>query len=73
LREVYARKSLEEKVAIVKAETAEAKTLFVGDGIDDAPALLAATVSMAFGTQNDITTEAADSVTLNQRSRKPMS
>jgi hypothetical protein len=48
-----------EKVAIVKEETAKAETLFVGDGINDAPALLAATVGVAFGSQNDITSEAA--------------
>jgi heavy metal translocating P-type ATPase len=64
ITEVYAGKSPEEKVAIVKQETAKARTLFVGDGINDAPALLAATVGVAFGTQNDITTEAADAVVL---------
>ena len=56
-----ARKS---KVAIVKKETAKAETLFVGDGINDAPALLAATEGVAFGSQNDITTEAADAMVL---------
>ncbi len=64
ITEVHAGKSPEEKVAIVKEETAKAHTLFVGDGINDAPALLAATVGVAFGTQNDITTEAADAVVL---------
>jgi heavy metal translocating P-type ATPase len=64
ISEVHAGKSPEQKVAIVKEETAKAKTLFVGDGINDAPALLAATVGVAFGTQNDITTEAADAVVL---------
>ncbi len=64
ITEVHAGKSPEEKVAIVKEETAKAPTLFVGDGINDAPALLAATVGVAFGTQNDITTEAADAVVL---------
>ena len=64
IREVHAGKSPEEKVAIVKEETAKARTLFVGDGINDAPALLAATVGVAFGSQNDITTEAAGAVVL---------
>jgi heavy metal translocating P-type ATPase len=64
ITEVHAGKSPEEKVAIVKEETAKARTLFVGDGINDAPALMAATVGVAFGTQNDITTEAADAVVL---------
>lgn len=50
-------------MAIVKEETAKAETLFVGDGIN-APALLAATVGVAFGSQNDTTTEAADAVGL---------
>ncbi len=64
ISEVYAGKTPEEKVAIVKEETAKGPTLFVGDGINDAPALMAATVGVAFGSQNDITTEAADAVVL---------
>jgi heavy metal translocating P-type ATPase len=64
ITEVHAGKSPEEKVAIVKEETAKARTLFVGDGINDAPALMAATVGVAFGSQHDITTEAADAVVL---------
>jgi heavy metal translocating P-type ATPase len=61
---VYASKSPEEKVAIVREETSQAKTLFVGDGINDAPALLAATVGVAFGKESDITAEAAGAVIL---------
>jgi heavy metal translocating P-type ATPase len=64
ISEVWAGKSPEEKVAIVKRETAKAKTLFVGDGINDAPALTAATVGVAFGSKSDIITEAADAVIL---------
>ena len=72
ITEVFAGRSPEEKVAIVKEETAKADTLFVGDGINDAPALMAATVGVVFGTQNDITTEAADASSSNQLSERSM-
>ena len=65
IREVHAGKSPEEKVSIVRRETALGKTLFVGDGINDAPAMQAATVGVAFGMSSDITAEAADAVILD--------
>jgi P-type E1-E2 ATPase len=65
IREVHFAKSPEEKVSIVRHETAAAKTLFVGDGINDAPAMQAATVGVAFGIGSDITAEAADVVVLD--------
>ena len=65
ITEVHAGKSPEEKVAIVTEETARARTMFVGDGINDAPALLAATVGLAFGHDSDITTEAAGAVVMD--------
>jgi heavy metal translocating P-type ATPase len=65
IREVHSAKNPEEKVAIVRAESATAKTLFVGDGINDAPAMQAATVGVAFGMSSDITAEAADAVVLD--------
>jgi heavy metal translocating P-type ATPase len=64
ITDVSAGMSPEEKVAIVKEETSKARTLFVGDGINDAPALLAATVGVAFGSGSDIIAEAADAVVL---------
>jgi heavy metal translocating P-type ATPase len=64
ITEVYAGKTPEEKVAIVKEETRRAETLYVGDGINDAPAMLAASVGVAFGQHSDITAEAADAVLL---------
>lgn len=64
IAEVYADKSPEEKVDIVVKETQEAKTAYLGDGINDAPALLAATVGIAFGRNSDITAEAAGAVVM---------
>jgi heavy metal translocating P-type ATPase len=56
---VHAETSPEQKVDIVRRETEHARTLFIGDGINDAPALMAATVGVAFGQHSDVTSEAA--------------
>jgi len=64
ITEVYAGQSPEQKVAIVEREARQARTLFIGDGINDAPALMTATVGVAFGPNSDITSEAADAVIL---------
>ena len=64
ISEVYAGQTPEQKVAIVELETKRARTLFIGDGINDAPALMTATVGVAFGANSDITSEAADAVIL---------
>lgn len=63
-------KSPEEKVAIVAEATQREKTLFVGDGINDAPAMLMATVGVALGSNSDITSEAADAVVLDSSLEK---
>jgi heavy metal translocating P-type ATPase len=70
IAEVHAGKSPEEKLAIVREETAAAKTLFVGDGINDAPAMMAATVGMAIGQNSDVTMEAAGVVILENSLKK---
>ena len=70
ITEIYAQKSPEEKLAIVRAETAKAKTLYVGDGINDAPAMMAATVGMAIGQNSDVTAEAAGVVIMDNSLEK---
>ena len=64
--EVHADVSPEGKLAIVEQAVAEAPTLFVGDGINDAPALAAATVGIAIGAASDVTGEAAGAVVMDQ-------
>jgi cation transport ATPase len=59
ISEVHGGVAPEQKLAIVRAETARARTIFIGDGVNDAPALMAATVGIAFGQHSDITSEAA--------------
>ena len=70
ITDIYAQKTPEEKLAIVRAETASAKTLYVGDGINDAPAMMAATVGMAIGQNSDVTAEAAGVVIMDNSLEK---
>jgi P-type E1-E2 ATPase len=66
IQTAYGARTPEEKVELVRAETKRGKTVFIGDGINDAPAMQAATVGIAFGHENDITSEAADAVVLDR-------
>jgi P-type E1-E2 ATPase len=70
ITEIHAQQSPEQKLAIVRQETAAAKTLYVGDGINDAPAMMAATVGMAIGQNSDVTTEAAGVVIMDNSLKK---
>lgn len=65
LTELHAGQTPEQKVALVRAETLRSSTLYIGDGINDAPALAAATVGLALGQASDVTTEAAGAVVLD--------
>jgi heavy metal translocating P-type ATPase len=70
IEEVYAAQTPEQKLEIVRRETQRANTVFLGDGINDAPALTAATVGVAFGQQSDIPAEAAGAVVLDSSLQK---
>lgn len=70
ITQVLAEQSPEQKVEIVRRETERAPTLFVGDGINDAPALTIATVGIAFGQNNEVTSEAADVVIMDSAIEK---
>jgi heavy metal translocating P-type ATPase len=65
IRDVFFSQSPEQKLELVRAETKRAPTVFMGDGINDAPALTAATVGIAFGQSSEITSEAAGAVILD--------
>jgi heavy metal translocating P-type ATPase len=65
ITEVYFGQSPEQKLDLVREETRRSNTVFMGDGINDAPALTAATVGIAFGQKSDITAEAAGAVILD--------
>ncbi len=64
ITEVLAGQTPEQKLELVREITRTRTTLFMGDGINDAPALSAATVGIAFGAQNEVTSEAAGAVIL---------
>jgi heavy metal translocating P-type ATPase len=65
ITELHANLTPEDKVAIVRKENAISKTIFVGDGINDAPALVSAHVGIAFGLQRGVATEAAGAIILD--------
>jgi len=65
IEHVYFSQSPEQKLELVRKETQMAKTIYLGDGINDAPSLTAATIGIAFGQNSDITGESADAVIMD--------
>ncbi len=70
ITEILFSQSPEQKLELVRAETKVGTTVFLGDGINDAPALTAATVGIAFGQNSDITSEAAGAVIMDSSLQK---
>ncbi len=62
IQRYYARVLPQDKASIVRSLKQEAPTVFVGDGINDAPALLEADLGVAIGAGTNVAIESADLV-----------
>ena len=67
IEDVHARVLPAEKAAMVRKLQEKERVAMVGDGINDAPALMQAEVGIAFGSGADIAIESADVIILNKR------
>jgi P-type Cu+ transporter len=67
IEDVRARVLPAEKANMIRKLQETARVAMVGDGINDAPALMQAEVGIAFGSGADIAIESADVIILNKR------
>lgn len=67
IEDVHARVLPAVKAEMVRKLQESSRVAMVGDGINDAPALMQAEVGIAFGSGADIAIESADVIILNQR------
>jgi len=63
----HARVLPAEKATLIRQLQEDTRVAMIGDGINDAPALMQADVGIAFGSGADIAIESADVIILNQR------